>query len=212
MTTAHAVRVVACGVLVAACSVDAASFDCTKASTPVEHAICANAQLSRLDEKLALAYRDAIAGTAADSIRQTQRDWMRMRDACSNDACLEQAYTQRLADLRAPAMVQVHDVAGTYERNGEGDAAELTIAPTADGRLHVSGNAEWVGNVETGNVHTGDVDGTFALEGNRMQYDADGCRFVLTFTRDGLSVSDDNAACGGMNVTFDGDYAKTTGR
>jgi uncharacterized protein len=189
----------------------AASFDCSKAATPVEHAVCANARLSRLDEQLAQAYRKAIAGAQADSIRHAQRDWMRTRDACASDACLEQAYAQRLAALQASPATAMHDVGGTYERTGSGDhSAELTIARAADGRLHVSGNAQWVGNAEIGNVHTGEVDGTFALEGDRLHYDAEGCRFTLTFTRDGLAVSDDNAACGGMNVTFDGAYVKTT--
>lgn len=203
----------AVAVLLGTGSAAAASFDCGKAATMVEHAICANARLSRLDEQLADAYRKSLSGRQADSIRQAQRDWVRARDACTVDTCLEREYTQRLAALQAPADTPARDVSGTYERTGTGDdSAELTIARTGAGHLHVSGNAEWVGNAETGNVHTGEVDGTFALEGDRLHYDAEGCRFTLTFTRDGLAVSDDNAGCGGMNVTFDGEYAKTATR
>ncbi|WP_395683583.1 lysozyme inhibitor LprI family protein [Dokdonella sp.] len=191
----------------------AASFDCGKATTRIEHAVCANTRLSQLDEQLAQAYRSAVGSAQAGSIRQTQRDWMRTRDACASDACLEREYAQRLAALQAPANAPAGDVSGTYERIGTGeDSAELTIARAGDGRLHVSGNALWVGNAETGNVHTGEVDGTFALEGDRLHYDADACRFTLKFAQAGLVVSEDNYACGGMNVTFDGEYEKTTPR
>jgi hypothetical protein len=121
-----------------------------------------------------------------------------IRDGCASDASLEREYSQHLAALQAPPA-----------RLRE-DSAERKITRTAIGRLHVSGNAEWVGDAAAGNVHTSEVDGTFALEGDSVHYDAEGCRFMLTFTRGGLAVSDDNAACGGMNVTFDGDYMKTT--
>ena len=191
----------------------AASFDCGKAATPVERAICANGRLSQLDERLAEAYRKSLAESPGDSLRKVQRDWMRMRDACASDACLEQAYAQRLAALQVSPATPMHDLGGTYERSGSGgDDAELTITRSADGRLHVDGKALWVGNAATGNVHTGEIDGTFALEGDRLHYDAEGCRFTLAFTDDGLAVSDDNSACGGMNVTFDGDYVKKATR
>lgn len=38
----------------------AASFDCTKAKSPVEKAICSDAELGKLDEDLSKVYKDAL--------------------------------------------------------------------------------------------------------------------------------------------------------
>ncbi len=42
----------------------AASFDCDKATTPTEKAICADSQLSALDEQLLQSYKPGRVGTA----------------------------------------------------------------------------------------------------------------------------------------------------
>ncbi len=57
----------------------AASFDCGKARKPVEVAICADAQLSSADEKLAAAYRAALAANQNEwkvDIVKNQRRWL----------------------------------------------------------------------------------------------------------------------------------------
>jgi uncharacterized protein len=45
--------------LTLAIGVEAASFDCGKASTPVEKSICANTKLSELDSQLMQSYKKA---------------------------------------------------------------------------------------------------------------------------------------------------------
>jgi len=87
-------------------------------------------------------------------------------------------------------------------------AATLTIAAGSGDRLLVSGESTWVGDSETGNVHVGSVDAMAAIEGNQARYDADGCRFTIEFLHDALIVSGDDGGCGGMHVTFDGEYAR----
>ena len=59
----------------------AASFDCAAARTPIEHAICDDAQLSALDSELAAAYQSAMKGQgdAAEQLRAQQRAWLRSR-------------------------------------------------------------------------------------------------------------------------------------
>ena len=68
----------------------AASFDCAKAATPFEHAICDNPELSRADERLAKSFATAIGGlsdTALAEVRGDQRAWLDFaQKACSPDA------------------------------------------------------------------------------------------------------------------------------
>lgn len=77
----------------------AASFDCAKAGTPVEHLICADAGVSALDQRLAEAYK---AASARDPhVKETQREWLAgTRNKCGTAACLSQAYGARLEALK----------------------------------------------------------------------------------------------------------------
>jgi glucose/arabinose dehydrogenase/uncharacterized protein YecT (DUF1311 family) len=79
----------------------AASFDCAKASTPTEKAICADPILSRLDEQLDDAYRVAQKRAASrTALRDAQRQWLATRrDVCRNAACLRAAYQARIDAL-----------------------------------------------------------------------------------------------------------------
>ncbi|PPD50455.1 MAG: hypothetical protein CTY16_01480 [Methylobacter sp.] len=78
----------------------AAGFDCAKASTEVEKIICANPQLSTFDEQLGKLYQ-AASKTAA--LKKAQQHWLRtQRDTCHDDTCLSKAYQQRIAELSTP--------------------------------------------------------------------------------------------------------------
>lgn len=90
--------------LAASCSAPAlaASFPCEKAQGRVEQAICADAELSQLDEYLARYYGGARAGlgTGAACLAADQRKWLSAtRNACADAACLKKAYLERLAEL-----------------------------------------------------------------------------------------------------------------
>jgi uncharacterized protein len=79
----------------------AASFDCKKASTRVEKAICADAQLSELDEHLGRFYfaaRDRLAENGS-CLASDQREWIRRRNTCADAACLKKTYLERLGEL-----------------------------------------------------------------------------------------------------------------
>lgn len=81
---------------------DPPSFDCAKAATPAETAICADENLSYLDWLLGGHYRQAQAalGDGAVCLRSDQRRWLReVRDRCTDAACLERAYYRRLDEL-----------------------------------------------------------------------------------------------------------------
>lgn len=82
-----------------------ASFDCRKAGTATEKAICSDIPLARLDRSLSDAYAQALSWASDDAekakIRDAQRKWVAKRDACGADAaCLTSAYQDRLKALQ----------------------------------------------------------------------------------------------------------------
>jgi len=79
---------------------NATSFNCAKASSPIEHRICDDFELGILDGQLAAAYAGALdRSTHADQLVASQRTWLRTRDDCPGRACLVAAYEQRIARL-----------------------------------------------------------------------------------------------------------------
>lgn len=72
----------------------AASFDCSKASTDVEHMICDNSTLSSFDEDMAKAYKSALDRNPDDVvvIKKLQHDWIKMRDSIKDKGELSIAY------------------------------------------------------------------------------------------------------------------------
>jgi uncharacterized protein len=99
----------------------AASFDCAKAQSPFERAICSSPEVSAQDEILAKAYQTALGGLSADAageIKSAQRAWLSYAEhSCSDDAqpisgdytddqkqCLAATYRDRIRDLEASRM------------------------------------------------------------------------------------------------------------
>lgn len=85
----------------------AASFDCAKAASPAEKAICADPELSAADEGLAEFYDQLVWLNVNDKavLRQLaveQKDWLqKQRNACQNNYCYRGAYSRRQAAIRA---------------------------------------------------------------------------------------------------------------
>lgn len=116
-----------CFVLAAGVSgATAASFDCAKASSPFEHAICDNAELSAADERLAKTYQTAIGGlsdNAVAAVKTDQRGWLDYaQKACTRDAkpltsgsypedgvsCLVSTFNARSSVLETSRMIDGH--------------------------------------------------------------------------------------------------------
>jgi uncharacterized protein len=81
----------------------AASFDCDRAATETEIAICSDPELSALDELMGQAYQSAnVSATwmTPQELQNTQVDWLHERNRCGdNSDCLRASYVQRLDEL-----------------------------------------------------------------------------------------------------------------
>ena len=81
----------------------AASFDCNKATTETEIAICNDPELSALDEALHVAYRDILVTNfdeAAEIAKTEQRNWIIERNICGFEvSCLVDEYKKRHIEL-----------------------------------------------------------------------------------------------------------------
>jgi uncharacterized protein len=146
--------------LLVPCAAGAASFDCAKAASRIEKAICADAGLSALDEHLGRFYfaaRERLAENAS-CVAADQREWLRRRNACADGACLKKTYLERLAELvelqpgmnlprdlelpRAPALVWA--IATPEEMKGD---ARVPSKPfRVEGRLQRGDNGISVSN------------------------------------------------------------------
>lgn len=82
----------------------AASFDCAKAETADEKAICADRRLNDQDVEMAVLYtqlKPLLGMGARGDLDDEQVAWLKRRAACKDDrACLGSAYEDRLRQLR----------------------------------------------------------------------------------------------------------------
>lgn len=91
----------------------APSFDCAKASTPVEKSICADPLLSRLDRAMADNYsamrNSDIGAEAREELKASQRQWAAARSSCSTTQCLADRYRARIDEIcDYPVITGIH--------------------------------------------------------------------------------------------------------
>ena len=81
--------------------VQAASFDCKKATTYTEKTICQNPILSTLDEEMVSVFNQVILNKQdAKSIEKQQLQWLQnTRNVCQTHECLEKVYRERIKEL-----------------------------------------------------------------------------------------------------------------
>ncbi len=94
---------VCCAILGISSSAQAASFDCGKASTRTEKAICANRSLSEMDVKMATQfeiYNHLVVMGSRGAMQDRQLIWLAERNLCnSNRRCLALSYRQRIGEI-----------------------------------------------------------------------------------------------------------------
>ena len=105
MTPFRGIAAIAFAIAVLPAAAHAASFDCAAARSPIEHAICNDAQLSALDSELADTYRAALKqhGADTDALKAEQRDWLKQRAPSGqiDVAALKEAYRTRIDELKS---------------------------------------------------------------------------------------------------------------
>jgi len=93
-------KVVLITILFISSNLYAASFNCKKAGTFIEHTICGDDKLSQLDEDLSAAYKQARKDGDKNQIRKEQREWIKKeRNKCQSITCLRGSYTSRISEL-----------------------------------------------------------------------------------------------------------------
>jgi len=175
--------------LACAPAASAASFDCAKAGTPTEKAICRDPAVSKLDEDVAAAFKATLAFWPAGDwkayILTEQRNWLKDRNSiCKADAdCLKQDYERRLIYLKSPDLKWTgRYVAGQCPQDGifldaapsypkDGVDVDIYICPTPGGNMLLQGR--------------GKVDAS----GRLFWRDDAGCPRTLTFTQDTATLS-----------------------
>ena len=86
--------------VISALPTGAASFDCAKAKTPVEKAICAQPTLSAADETIARLYNELIVVRGDnEDLAQEQRAWLAQRDMTAPGG-LVLLHSERIASLK----------------------------------------------------------------------------------------------------------------
>lgn len=107
-------------------------------------------------------------------------------------------------------------VSGQYRRVDANGRFEKESGATLNIRLRgamaeIQGDASLVVNAKTGNVRTGNVEGSYKLTGNIIKVkgeDEYSCSLTITFGKGTLEVTGDNGQCGGLAVSFDGSYRR----
>jgi uncharacterized protein len=98
----------------------AQSFDCQKAATPTEHAICDSRALSNLDMKMGTLYGvveklPMMMGARGDQT-DAAHDFLEKRDACGADVgCLTDAYQARNKALQSTIDAAMQDYCKAIE-------------------------------------------------------------------------------------------------
>ncbi len=187
----------ACALLIAFCvpaawAADKPSFDCAKARTAVEKAICADGALAAQDASIASRYskaRKAFDPAAAQALAQDQRYFVQVRDEAYASPSGSDTPQQELADRMKYRDAFLASLSAKRRQGFEGDwenlAGGFSIKKLADGRLAFDGsaaqplNGRWLCAVE----------GVGTVKGNTLVVettDAEGWR--LTLVRKGAGV------------------------
>jgi uncharacterized protein YecT (DUF1311 family) len=214
--------------LVAAATLHAASFDCAKARTGVEKAVCADPQLSEYDERIAAAYKrdlDAWDGAIRGYVREEQRHWLseiRRIDGSDSEIeavcaqgdlpCLHRQYRIRMDALESSG----YRNSGVYQRSDGGGNLLVTAIRNADIRLRLYDrrNSKILASAgdEAATASTGlpqlqretfrwDGPDTFLLEAADAdgQAPADGCALTVHFSEKAATVLQ-QGGCGGARL------------
>ncbi|ATY31425.1 lysozyme inhibitor LprI family protein [Sphingomonas psychrotolerans] len=186
-----------------------ASFDCSKASHPLEKTICASPKLSRLDGEVATLYRARLASLFDKaSFRGQQRDWQQvLRTRCArtcDPAAVEADYTRQVAALRNfteeawEASYKTADVATLAITHVDANQFDFTLVRDREGEMLCKFPAN---DSEAGAIAT-------LASPARARWSAGACKidFLLTRDRTGHVTRIDTNASAGCKHYCKGNY------
>jgi uncharacterized protein len=215
----------------------AASFDCAKARTGVEKAVCADPKLSEYDERIAAAYQRALGewgGAIRGYVRDDQRHWLaeiRRIDGHDDDIdpvcaagdlpCLRREYRRRTDELESSG----YRNSGVYQRSDGGGNLLVQAIRNADIRLRLYDRKaskilataiDDAATTDTGlpqlqrDTFQWDGPDTFILEAadGDGQAPADGCALTVHFTEKAAIVLQ-QGGCSGARA--EGTYLRDPG-
>ena len=153
-------------------TVTAAGFDCSKAASADERAVCGDARLSTLDSEMtglwyAYSRFPMLMGGSGERLTEADEFLTRRRTCATNVVCLTKTYNERIADLRS-------DLSGAMAGlqpfiSGGGGSPQSTL-PTAvasavvDYSTQCSKTGGSLTNPEAMQVMAGDIDGDELLD------------------------------------------------
>jgi len=201
----RALLLVPCSVLMT--PAQAATFDCNKASSFVEKAICSDSRLTSMDDQLGRLYKEALTESSnSEAVKTEQKAWLSSRNQCKDSDCIMKAYTDRISALSAmTAPAKAGDFTGTYKMKNDGAAGEALIQQTGNDRIKFYINATY-------RMNTGELSGEIPLLGNAATYvDKEfDCTVSFEFASGSLGLTQ-NGSCGmGLNVDAGGTYKRVS--
>lgn len=198
--------------------------------------ICADENLSRLDDELNKVYKQALSSEASkESLKKQQLMWLKKgRTSCKDTECLKVKYDERITVLKGTIAgavasasghaagasivdlkvnLQPRDVSGKYIRETNNERAELEIKLLHGGKVRVTGTSFWGTKREYG-PNIGELDFVSAIKDGHIKFSenagkGDYYELELTFKERGLSAKEKGLSGNfGLNVTFAGEYRK----
>lgn len=191
-----------------------ASFNCKKASTFIENTICSDAELSKLDEQLAAAYKKVWHSMSdRTDLKKDQFDWLKNnRNKCTSLEELKTSYINRVLYLTnydntnsQVTMSNSNSIQGTYEKG----SASIEI------NQNLSFNYSSV-NERNGNLCSIE-DGKFKVENTNLVWNSNeyDCKIIISNTNKNsinfnFTGNGCNAYCGSNAYIVDGLYKLTS--
>ena len=189
-----------------------ASFDCAKASTKVEKAICTNSELSYLDEVLSASYKynSSLFVNKEDKnvLKQDQRKWIKSRNKCTAtntlDTCLQKSYKARINKLKS-YQENYKSKPREYELHEGNRESFLTIKQLGENTYLVSGESYYGINNKYG-PNIGTINFISELKSNKITFMNKGYILTIKLGNNELEASENRLGNFGMNVSFNGKY------
>ncbi len=201
-------------------SIFAASFDCTKASMPVDKMICQDPNLNMKDSYMGLLYLSLVQDSSkiTRDVMRSQKQWLDARNQCTDSVCISKAYEQRITELKKyqPTVSDInnHLDKGKWITNYSNQFAAATLEikkMDKDGFDYqiTANNGANSGQIEARALFI-DGDALTIDKSLLTNQSATPCIMLFQYSNKSLVVTDNDACSSyaGNGVSFEGSYEK----